>query len=57
MSDWCKCNFCRNAAYDACDWCSLYDGYKPDPDALIEVSKRENISVSDVIALIEYCGG
>ena len=56
MNEYCKCNFCCNSAWDACDFCSEYDGYIPSQEKLIEKSKSENISVNDVIALIEYCG-
>lgn len=56
MNKWCKCNFCNNLAWDACDFCSNYDNYKPDAETLIKAAKENEISVVDVIKLIEYCG-
>lgn len=57
MNEWCKCNFCKCNTWDQCDWCSNYSAYKPNADALIEVAKDKGISITDVIKLIEYCGG
>lgn len=56
MNEWCKCNFCGNQSWDACDWCSNYSEYKPCSTYIIQTAKDENISVADVIKLIEYCG-
>lgn len=56
MNEWCKCNFCNNTSWDGCDWCSNYSEYKPDSDAIIQMSKSKGVSVADVIKLIEYCG-
>lgn len=56
MNEWCKCNFCNNTTWDGCDWCSNYSEYKPDSEAIIQMSKSKSISVADVIKLIEYCG-
>lgn len=56
MNEWRKCNFCGNQSWDACDWCSNYSEYKPCSTYIIQAAKDENISVTDVIKLIEYCG-
>lgn len=50
-----KCNFCKY--YDTFDgstgWgCANYDSYEPDKDKLIEIAHQKEISVSDLIALI-----
>lgn len=63
MNEWCKCNFCKTYKYGSyysgsgCDWCSNYSSYTPDSNALIKAAKDKGISVTDVIKLIEYCGG
>lgn len=58
MNEWCKCNFCNPTwgVDNSCNWCSTYSNYTPDADKIIDVAKEKNISVSDVIKLIEYCG-
>lgn len=50
-----KCNFCQERhTFDGCDRCEDKLRYKPDPEKIIEKAKERNLSVSDVIALIEY---
>lgn len=56
MSKWNKCNFCENNTWLGCDLCSHYDNYSPNSEAIIEKAKSFDISVMDVIKLIEYCG-
>lgn len=54
MDDWCKCRFCDSYDdYDGCEWgCNNYEGFKLNRNKIIQKAKEENISVSDVIALI-----
>lgn len=52
-----KCNFCKDSIRDdICDWCYGHGNFRPDPDLIIAKAKEREISVSDVIALIEICG-
>lgn len=56
LDEYDKCRFCRSYDdYDGCtNWfCNYKDGYEPNKNRIIEKAKEENISVSDVIALIE----
>ena len=53
-NEFCKCYFCRSYdEYEGCEYgCKSQEGYTPDTDRLIRKSKEKDISVSDVIALI-----
>lgn len=53
-NEFCKCYFCRSYdEYEGCEYgCNSHEGYTPDTDRLIRKSKEKDISVSDVIALI-----
>lgn len=56
LNEYDKCRFCRSYDdYGGCmNWfCSNKDSYEPNKNRIIEKAKEENISVSDVIALIE----
>lgn len=56
MDEYNKCRFCRSYDNDegCMDWfCSNKDSYKPNKKRIIEKAKEENMSVSDVIALIK----
>lgn len=57
LNSWSKCNFCRNYdTFDGCENevdCEMYDCFRPDQNRIIQRAKDENISVSDVIALIK----
>lgn len=55
MKEFDKCNFCVGQySDDACDWCEERMNYDPDPEKIIQKARERNLSVSDVIALIEY---
>ena len=55
MSEWNKCRFCVWNYDTGCEvFCRDHEEYKPDPDRLIEKAKEKGISVTDVIALIEF---
>ena len=49
-----KCYFCKNYdEYEGCEWgCEDKKGFKPNHDRIIAKAKEKNISVADVIALI-----
>jgi len=52
--EFCKCHFCTHYdEYEGCEWgCDNYDDFKPDKNKLIKKTKSYDISVSDLIALI-----
>lgn len=51
-----RCNFCKDRySDDICDWCTYHQRFRPDPELVIEKAKERELSVSDVIALIEFC--
>lgn len=58
MSDFCKCNFCKNYdSFDGCEWgCSNYEGFRPDHYRIIERAKECDITVADLLALIALEG-
>lgn len=57
MNEWSKCNFCSHRGwYSECIDCYDKEKWKPDADLIILKMKEEDISVTDVIKLIEYCG-
>lgn len=49
-----KCNFCRSYdEYEGCEYgCNDKEDFEPNYDRIIEKAKEKNISVQDVIALI-----
>lgn len=49
-----KCYFCKcYDEYEGCEWgCDNKTGFKPNHDRIIEKAKEKDISVADVIALI-----
>lgn len=49
-----KCYFCRHYdEYDGCEWgCINKIDFEPDHDRIIAKAKEKNISVADVIALM-----
>lgn len=54
MDEYCKCRFCKlYDEYEGCvDGCNNFEDYKPNKNKLIEKAKEKEISVSDLIALI-----
>lgn len=55
MSDFDKCMFCiYYDLYEGCEWgCNNYEEFKPNKWYVVEYAKEHDISVSDLIALIE----
>ena len=49
-----KCYFCKSYDdYEGCEWgCNNKEGFSPDHNRIIKKAKEKNISVQDVIALI-----
>ena len=49
-----KCYFCKSYDdYDGCEWeCNNKEDFSPDHNRIIEKAKEKDISVQDVIALI-----
>lgn len=49
-----KCYFCKSYdEYEGCiDGCSNHESFSPDHDRIIKKAKEKNISVQDVIALM-----
>lgn len=49
-----KCYFCKSYdEYEGCEYgCENNTGFEPDYDRIIEKAKEKNISVVDVIALM-----
>lgn len=49
-----KCYFCKYYdTYEGCEWgCDNKTGFEPDNDRIIVKAKEKNISVADVIALM-----
>lgn len=61
MPEFSLCHFCRYTLMEseACNWCESGSEYQPDTGAIIDKAKNLDISVSDVIALIDIenkCG-
>ena len=54
MDEYCRCRFCKSYdEYDCCEWgCYNFKNYKPNKNRLIEKAKEKEISVTDLIALI-----
>lgn len=55
LKEYCKCRFCKSySSYDGCEAiCHDYDEYEPITTKIIEKAKEEDISVADVLALID----
>ena len=55
MLKYSKCRFCKwYVSYNGCETiCYDYDGYEPVMTKIIEKAKEEDISVADVLALID----
>lgn len=53
-SEYDKCYFCKcYDEYEGCEYgCDNKKGFKPNHDKIIKKAKEKNISVADVIALI-----
>lgn len=49
-----KCNFCRSYdEYEGCEYgCNDKKDFKPNYDRIIKKAKEKNISVQDVVALM-----
>lgn len=49
-----KCCFCKSYdEYEGCEWgCNNKEGFSPDHDRIIKKAQEKNISVQDVIALM-----
>lgn len=49
-----KCKFCKSYDdFDGCEWgCDNYKSFEPNHDRIIKKAKEKNISVQDVIALM-----
>ena len=55
MDEFCKCRFCVNYdTYEGCqDWgCFNKDSFKPSKYRIVEKAKESDLSVADVIALM-----
>lgn len=54
MDEYCKCRFCKSYdEYEGCEWgCDNFESYEPNKNRLIEKAKEKEISVVDLIALI-----
>jgi len=55
MDEFDKCRFCRSYDnFDGCadDYCVSKEHFEPHKERIIEKAKEMNVSVSDVIALI-----
>ena len=55
MDEYDKCRFCCSYdEYDGCTnwWCNNKDAFKPYKTRIIEKAKEKDISVADVIALM-----
>lgn len=56
-NEWNKCNFCKwNNDFECENICNGNDGFNPDGNKLIAKAKEKEITVADVIALIDRCG-
>lgn len=55
LKEYSKCRFCKwYVSYGGCEAiCYDYDGYEPVMTKIIEKAKEEDISVADVLALID----
>ena len=55
MDDFRKCNFCQHYdEYEGWEWgCDNYEDFKPAKWRMVEFAKKHDISVADLIALIE----
>ena len=55
LKEYCKCRFCKwYDNYEGCEAiCHDYDEYEPVTTKIIEKAKEEDISVADVLVLID----
>lgn len=56
MNPWNKCLYCKKNWKICRRFCENHDLFEPDAEAIIIAAKGYDISVADVIKLIEYCG-